>query len=177
MNNILRAIRFADNAHKGQMRKRGNIPFIEHPLWVAMRVARLADASEEMVVAATLHDVSEDAGISKQQLFDLFGKAVANLVDELTNRYEAKEFGNRKVRKELELERIKKISREAKVIKMADRLHNLISRGLARDHMRKNYLPESKALLEVCRSANDELAEELADEIYRAEMELKGVDK
>ena len=172
MNRIIQMIRFADKAHKGQLRKRGNIPFIEHPLWVAMRVARLENSTEDMILAALGHDLYEDTGVTKQQLFDLFGKAVADLVDELTNRYEAKEFGNRKVRKDLELERIKKISNEAKIIKMVDRLHNLISRGLDVGHMRKNYLPESKALLEVCRHANDELAEELADEIWRAEQEM-----
>lgn len=52
---IQEAIRFAIKAHAGQTRKGKDIPYITHPLTVAIILAR-AGAKEEVVIAGILHD-------------------------------------------------------------------------------------------------------------------------
>lgn len=172
MNKIIEAIRFAAKAHEGQLRKAGNIPFITHPIAVAGYVAMLPDSTEDMVVAAALHDTCEDCDITQSDIEDFFGMEVGRFVNELTNLYTNKAYPhlNRKRRKQLEMARIKSISYEAKVIKLADRLHNLESRGLSKDHLRKNYLPESLELVNAIGDACPDLAERCRNVIKELEL-------
>ncbi|MCL5459686.1 HD domain-containing protein, partial [Loigolactobacillus coryniformis] len=62
-NVVLRAFRFADDAHYQQVRKYTGLAYITHPFRVALRAASLG-MSEDCVVAAMLHDVVEDCGIT-----------------------------------------------------------------------------------------------------------------
>lgn len=163
MNKIIEAIRFAAKAHEGQLRKAGNIPFITHPIAVAGYVAMLPDSTEDMVVAAALHDTCEDCDITQSDIEDFFGMEVGRFVNELTNLYTNKAYP-------LEMARIKSISYEAKVIKLADRLHNLESRGLSKDHLRKNYLPESLELVNAIGDACPDLAERRRNVIKELEL-------
>lgn len=185
MNKLIKAIRYATKAHEGQLRKSGNIPFISHPLAVMHKTTMIKTASEDMVVAAVLHDVAEDTKITIDEIADEFGYHVGELVDELTNKFtkESHPHLNRKERKALELERLKKISNAAKQIKLIDRIHNLQSRGLALEHLRKNYLPESEELAFAIGDANVELCTELMHIINEFYVELgvkrravKGID-
>lgn len=186
MNKLIKAIRYATKAHEGQLRKNGAIPFITHPLAVMHKTALINGVSENMVVAAVLHDVYEDCpGYTLENIREEFGDNVAELVDELTNKFtkESHPHLNRKERKALELERLKKISNAAKQIKLIDRIHNLESRGLDLDHMRKNYLPESEELGFAIGDANIELFAELRNLINEFYVELgvkrravKGID-
>src|ERR1700722_13848505 len=57
---VLRATKFATDAHDGQRRKWDDEPYVVHPMRVARRVAATDGATLEMVVAALLHDVIED---------------------------------------------------------------------------------------------------------------------
>ncbi len=76
------AYHFALKAHKGQVRKSGE-PYLEHPLQVALTLAELQlDASS--LVAALLHDVTEDCNVPVSQIEDKFGAEVAKLVDGTT---------------------------------------------------------------------------------------------
>jgi hypothetical protein len=65
MTDLDNAIIFATNAHAGQLDKAG-LPYILHPLRV---MASLKDSSEDILVAAVLHDVMEDCGVSCNDLF------------------------------------------------------------------------------------------------------------
>ena len=79
MEKVSEAIVFAVNAHDG-MRRRGNdAPYILHPLEAATIVGTMTE-DQDIIAAAVLHDVVEDAGISMEEIESKFGKRVRELV-------------------------------------------------------------------------------------------------
>ena len=68
----------ARDAHQGQMRSSGE-PYITHPVAVA-RILGDMRLDHETLMAAVLHDVIEDTPVTKDDLAELFGNAVAELV-------------------------------------------------------------------------------------------------
>ncbi|OUR74672.1 hypothetical protein A9Q77_04625, partial [Marinomonas sp. 42_23_T18] len=76
---IKRAYYYAEQAHDGQRRKSGE-PYVIHPLAVAQILAEFRMDCDGLV-AALLHDVIEDTGISREALTEQFGEGVAALVD------------------------------------------------------------------------------------------------
>lgn len=159
---IQRAREFATEAHKTQFRKYSGCPYITHPSRVAERVKTLKEATENMVIAAYLHDVIEDCDVDHYIIETKFGYDVLTLILELTNKYTKLDFPelNRKARNALEYIRIKEISREAKIIKLVDRIDNLGEFPIDEGFLRR-YLSESKDLLEVLRGVHPELEKEL----------------
>ena len=119
------AYRFAEDAHRGVMRKSGE-PYITHPLAVASILAELR-VDTPTILAALLHDVVEDTGATKQTLSDHFGQQVADLVDGVT-KLDKIEFRSAS---EAQAENFRKMilamSQDVRVIlvKLADRLHNM----------------------------------------------------
>jgi len=79
---IKKAIDFAKEQHKGQLRKTGE-PYFVHPIEVAGVVADL-EIGYEAIIAAILHDTVEDTDASLNVIKKLFGPIVANLVDGVT---------------------------------------------------------------------------------------------
>lgn len=122
---IHEAFHFSEDAHRGQTRLSGE-PYIIHPLAVASGVAEWRlDATA--IIAALLHDVLEDTGVSKQELAARFGKPVADLVDGLS-KLDKIEFSSYQ---EAQAENFRKMllamARDLRVIliKLTDRLHNM----------------------------------------------------
>ena len=74
-----RAIVFATEMHSGETRKRGNIPYIYHPLEVMSIVATITP-DREVLAAAVLHDTVEDTPATVEAIEHLFGKRVADIV-------------------------------------------------------------------------------------------------
>ena len=126
-----RAVYFATVAHQGQFRKfkenesDEDIPYITHPIAVSKLVHKYG-GSDEMVVAALLHDVVEDTDVTIDEIYELFGEEVGLMVFELTDEFthEAYPEHNRKARKALERQRMRYISQESKIIKLCDFIHN-----------------------------------------------------
>jgi GTP diphosphokinase / guanosine-3',5'-bis(diphosphate) 3'-diphosphatase len=122
---IRRAYRFADEAHLGQIRGNGE-PYITHPIAVASLCAEWK-LDTQALMAALMHDTLEDCGISKNEVTDQFGSAVAELVDGLT-KLDKLEFNTRE---ENQAESFRKMllamARDVRVIliKLADRSHNM----------------------------------------------------
>jgi RelA/SpoT family (p)ppGpp synthetase len=122
---IKTAYRFGERAHEGQFRKSGE-PYITHPVAVA---SILADwfMDHQALIAALLHDVMEDSGVTKLELAEQFGKPVAELVDGLS-KLERLEF---QTKEDAQAENFRKMllamARDIRVIliKLADRLHNM----------------------------------------------------
>ena len=120
-----RAYRFAELAHTGQFRKDGK-PYITHPLAVAEILAEW-QLDAQTLIAALLHDVVEDTGISSAEIAQEFGKAVAGLVDGVT-KLDKIQFENKA---QAQAENFRKMllamARDVRVIliKLADRLHNM----------------------------------------------------
>jgi len=80
------AINFAARAHRHEMRKDGVTPFLSHPLRVAMRVGLDFGCHDpEVLAAAVLHDIIENAGIDYDDLAAPFGERVATMVAQLSN--------------------------------------------------------------------------------------------
>jgi (p)ppGpp synthase/HD superfamily hydrolase len=73
------AIAYAMRAHSGQTRKGEDIPYIVHPLAVALLLARHG-FDEDVVIGGVLHDVVEDTDATLDDIAELFGDSVALLV-------------------------------------------------------------------------------------------------
>lgn len=122
---VRQAYRYADEAHLGQLRNSGE-PYITHPIAVAAQCATWK-LDAQALMAALLHDAMEDCGVTKSDLIDRFGVAVADLVDGLT-KLDKLQFDTRE---ENQAESFRKMllamARDVRVIliKLADRTHNM----------------------------------------------------
>ena len=83
MEQVSEAIAFAVKAHDGMRRKKSNAPYILHPMEAAVIVGTMTD-DQDLIAAAALHDVVEDAGISIEEIEERFGKRVRKLVQSET---------------------------------------------------------------------------------------------
>ncbi len=81
-NAVGQAYAFADKCHDGQHRKSGE-PYIAHPLETALFLADLR-LDDQTIIAALLHDVVEDCGVSLDEVCQRFGPGVSKLVDGVT---------------------------------------------------------------------------------------------
>jgi len=122
---VLRAAHFAAQRHCAQRRKGAAAePYINHLLEVADLVSStLAEPDTNLVIAALLHDTVEDVGVTQQELDQMFGSDVANLVMEVTDDKSLR----KKERKRLQILNAPKKSVRAQVIKLADKISNLRS--------------------------------------------------
>jgi len=120
-----RAYFYAAKAHMGQFRK-GGAPYVTHPLAVAEILAGW-QLDAQTLVAALLHDVVEDTGISSEEISREFGKSVANLVDGVTKLDKIKFETKAQAQAENFRKMLLAMARDVRVIliKLADRLHNM----------------------------------------------------
>jgi (p)ppGpp synthase/HD superfamily hydrolase len=158
-----RALEFARAAHEsvGQRRKHTDEPYIVHPIAVA-ELVRTVPHSQEMIAAALLHDVVEDTDVGLPEIEAAFGPEVAGLVDWLTDVSRPSD-GNRRVRKQLDLEHLARAPAEAQTIKYADLIDN--SRTISR-HDRQFwpvYRREMLALIDALTRGDSELRRRARD--------------
>ena len=76
---VSEAIAFAVTAHDGMRRKKSDAPYILHPMEAAVIVGTMTE-DPNLIAAAVLHDVVEDAGISLEEIRERFGERVRELV-------------------------------------------------------------------------------------------------
>ena len=148
---------FAENAHKGQTRKYTGEPYIVHPSAVA-ELLRLnyKDTTEEMYMAALLHDTVEDTDATHEEIARFFGDKVSELVKGLTD-VSKPEDGNRATRKAIDRDHIAQGSKEVQTIKVFDLIHNTES---IREHDPKFwevYKLEKQDLLHVMTKVDPEI--------------------
>jgi RelA/SpoT family (p)ppGpp synthetase len=123
------AYRFSEAAHAGQKRESGD-PYISHPLAVAEILAEW-HLDGQTLMAALLHDVTEDTSVTKDEISDTFGRPVAELVDGVS-KLDRIEFQSAE---DAQAENFRKMllamARDVRVIliKLADRLHNMRTLG------------------------------------------------
>ncbi len=126
MSLIEKAYQLSNAAHKDQVRKSGE-PYIIHPICVAIILAGL-ELDKETIAAGLLHDVVEDTIYTYEQLAELFGKDVADLVEGVTK---LTQISWTKDKIEMQAENLRKMflamAKDIRVIliKLADRLHNM----------------------------------------------------
>ncbi len=132
MDRLSRAICFATEAFDGKIRKAEGSPAIFHSLEVACIVSAFCD-DEDVLCAAILHDVVEDAGIKLCEIEEKFGKRVALLVGSETEEKSAPEKAadTWSMRKEASLKELRESSDAGtKAVWLGDKLSNV--RSLAR---------------------------------------------
>lgn len=122
------ALYFSAEAHDGQYRKGGKVPYIVHPVLVATLVS-LYTKDEDVIAAALLHDVMEDCGVSEEVLRDKFGGSVASLVKEVSHLEQdvAVREETWQEKKRAYLDTMKVISDKALVIVACDKMSNMKS--------------------------------------------------
>jgi RelA/SpoT family (p)ppGpp synthetase len=127
---IERAYHFSEKCHLGQMRQSGD-PYITHPLAVANILADMR-MDHESLMAALLHDVIEDTGVTKGQISRRFGRTVADLVDGVSKLGEVASASRAEQQAESFQKMTLAMSRDIRVmlVKLADRLHNMRTLGV-----------------------------------------------
>ena len=127
---ITKAFNFANQAHKGIKRRSGE-PYIMHPIAVAKIVCNEIGLGSTSICSALLHDVVEDTDYTVEDIENIFGPKIAQIVDGLT-KISGGIFGDRA---SAQAENFKKLlltmSNDIRVIliKIADRLHNMRTLG------------------------------------------------
>lgn len=126
------AITFAAQAHNGSYRKGTKIPYILHPMEAAAIVGGMTEDTE-IIAAAVLHDTVEDTSATIDQIRDLFGERVAELVAaESEDKRKDRPAGDTWMeRKKEALDRMASHSIDAKMVALGDKLSNM--RAIARD--------------------------------------------
>ncbi len=127
---ITKAFNFANQAHRGVKRRSGE-PYIMHPIAVAQIVCSEIGLGSTSICSALLHDVVEDTDYTVEDIENIFGPKIAQIVDGLT-KISGGIFGDRA---SAQAENFKKLlltmSDDIRVIliKIADRLHNMRTLG------------------------------------------------
>ena len=136
-----RALRLAAQGHEGQTRKGSPVPYIEHPMAVAMILDR-AGFEEDVVVAGLLHDLVEDTDVTLDAIRSGFGDLVAETVAGCSE-IKLDERGRKRPwadRKRDHLEALKTATPATKAVTLADKLHNLAAIAFDLDEGRPVWL-------------------------------------
>jgi len=122
---INKAVEYAQNKHKVQLRKDGS-PYIIHPLAVAQIVVEMG-LDTDAILGALLHDCIEDTDASHEEIERIFGSAVAELVEGVTKLTRANFTSTEQAQMENLRKMFMAMSKDIRVvlIKIADRLHNM----------------------------------------------------
>lgn len=129
MKKVTRAVEFAAHAHDGMERKKDGIPYILHPMEAAAIVGTITN-NEDVICAALLHDTVEDAGVTIEEIRELFGERVAELVASETEdkRAELPPEQTWEIRKRESLENLKASGdRDVLILWLGDKLSNIRS--------------------------------------------------
>lgn len=119
---IHNAIMFAAVAHKRQLRKGTKIPYISHPMEV-MQILTENGCPEDVIVAGILHDTLEDTNAKAEDIENLFGRKVLDIIKaETENKSETWVE-----RKKHTVEHVKRSSKSVQLVCCADKLANIKS--------------------------------------------------
>ena len=167
--NLLKAIEFASRKHSTQRRKDFDTsPYINHPIAVTHLLADTGGVIDLVtLIGAVLHDTIEDTKTTGDELEAQFGRTVRKIVEELTDDKEL----DKAVRKQLQIDHAPKLSKQAKVIKLADKIANVQDVTDAPpadwDRARRiDYLDWTEKVVAGCRGTNGPL-EKLYDEVLK----------
>jgi guanosine-3',5'-bis(diphosphate) 3'-pyrophosphohydrolase len=123
LDRFVKAVHFAADKHRDQRRKDARAsPYINHPIALAQVLVHEGGITDATVLcAAVLHDTIEDTETTAGELEALFGRRIARVVLEVTD---DKSLPKRE-RKERQVAHAPHISRQAKLVKLADKICNL----------------------------------------------------
>ncbi len=119
-----KAMRRAAAAHRHQVRKGSDTPYIYHPFAVGLLLQKYGYPTE-WVIAGLLHDTLEDTGMTLPELREEFGEDIAGLVEACSEpEHHTRSWHERKMHT---VEFLRTAPHAVKVITCADKLHNLSS--------------------------------------------------
>ena len=156
--NYWKALTFAFKKYGNLKRKSEEIPYVVHPIRITaiLRAAGFSEfEDEDIMIAALFHDLIEDTETSLEDIENYYGKKVASIVNELSKPEHAD--------KDEWLKSFKTASNEAKIVKMVDRIDNLmdINIGYWSTERKKSYAKQGRIILETCEHVNEDIALEL----------------
>jgi GTP diphosphokinase / guanosine-3',5'-bis(diphosphate) 3'-diphosphatase len=167
---ILEALQFAAEKHRDQRRKDIEAsPYINHPIALANVLWREGGVHEpDVICAALLHDTVEDTQTTEAELVETFGNKIAGIVMEVTDDKTLIKAD----RKRAQIEHAPHISREAKLVKLADKISNLrdVASSPPKDwslERRREYFDWARKVVDGMRGVHP-LLEQLFDEAFRA---------
>ncbi|EIW73523.1 hypothetical protein TREMEDRAFT_56223 [Tremella mesenterica DSM 1558] len=174
---LMRTIDFAARKHQCQRRKDvDQTPYINHPIAVANLLSSTGVTDVRILQAAILHDTVEDTCTTVEELANMFGLQVARIVEECTDDTSLSGM-------ERKLEQLRSApfrSKEAQMVKLADKLHNLESIrrsppvGWGPKRI-QNYFLWAKQVTDICASAHPPLAARLKHLYETAYTRVNGV--
>ncbi|CAM3762175.1 MULTISPECIES: bifunctional GTP diphosphokinase/guanosine-3',5'-bis pyrophosphate 3'-pyrophosphohydrolase [Rahnella] len=140
---LVQAYLVARDAHEGQTRSSGE-PYITHPVAVACILAEMR-LDHETLMAALLHDVIEDTPATYQDMEQLFGKSVAELVEGVSKLDKLKFRDKKEAQAENFRKMVMAMVQDIRVIliKLADRTHNMRTLGSLRPDKRRRIARET----------------------------------
>jgi len=168
---VLKAIEYSAVKHEGQFRKdAAKTPYIIHPIGVAEILWNEAGVrDQDVIISALLHDTLEDTNATKEEIAALFGERVAAIVKELTNDPNLTGEEN-KLR---QVEHALYMSKEAQMVKLADRIYNLRDLSTSpppswSEEKIQAYYAWGEKLGRALKDVHPKLEQLLADEIARS---------
>ena len=122
METVLKAAAFAAEKHRNQRRKDAEAsPYINHPIQLAHILVQHDVEDPAVLAAALLHDTIEDTNTTLEELGIVFGHEIANIVAECSDDTSLA----KQVRKQAQIDHAAKLSREARLVKLADKIANV----------------------------------------------------
>jgi guanosine-3',5'-bis(diphosphate) 3'-pyrophosphohydrolase len=156
---LLKALAFAAHKHRDQRRKDpAASPYINHPIALAHVLVKEGGVTDiEVLCAALLHDTVEDTSTTHKEIRRRFGPRIARIVREVTDNKRLP----KKERKRLQIKHASTISRDAQLVKLADKIVNLrdvarrapVTWDIAR---RREYFDWAKRVVDRMRGATGE---------------------
>lgn len=178
---IKSAFNLAKKVHSGKNRKSG-LPYIIHPVEVAIIVQENHPTNEDAIIAALLHDTTEDCPhiINHDMIETAFGKKISNIVEELDD---CKKIKNLKVCSTKELKRkcqidcLDQMSYEGQIIRLADKLSNIRDIENINPSVEKQaeYLKFTKQVYKKLKDINSPLSKLLKNKITECEKKYRAV--
>ena len=175
INKLVEAASFAAQRHTGHQRKgNGKQPYINHPLEVANLIANVGQVDDvDVLIAAILHDTVEDVGVTKDDIVKQFGERVAGIVMEVTD----DKTLPKEERKRLQVEHAPRLSPEAKLVKLGDKISNISDVTINPPdgwdvQRRKQYIDWGEAVGKGLRGVNDSLEKKFDETIASARKAL-----
>ena len=119
---LFKALAFSAEKHSKQKRKDiDKSPYINHPISLANILAKRWVIDENVLCAAILHDTIEDTETTADELRKHFGEKITSIVLEVSDDKSL----DKKVRKQLQIDHAASLSKEAKLVKLADKIANI----------------------------------------------------
>lgn len=173
---LARAYAFAAAQHTGQRRKAASSePYLNHLAEVANLLAYATEGNNASLVAAgVLHDILEDTETTPDELHALFGPAVADIVEEVTDPPGLSEMDRRR----RQIDHAHELSPQAKLLKIADKTSNIRERFVHRpegqsDEQIREYIEWGEMVVAGCRGLNEKL-EDAFSEAFDASLRKYG---